>query len=188
MALARRELMLAVHRFRLRREDLEDCYSQATLELLVSARAGRSFATRAHIANAIELRFLSRVRDRRRAVSGRSPSQAAMESAIALHGEEAPIEIEDRRSEPERVLMLREELKRLQAHASRLTEDQRLVLACQLSLGMGCEEFCRIHRWSPEKYRKVAQRGRARLKSLMDQEQAVPARPSGSDRDPGTNL
>ncbi|MGO9487652.1 MAG: hypothetical protein ACLQBB_01335, partial [Solirubrobacteraceae bacterium] len=29
---------------RLRREDLEDCYSQATLELLVLARAGRPFS------------------------------------------------------------------------------------------------------------------------------------------------
>jgi hypothetical protein len=44
VASARRELLLAVHRFRLRREDLEDCYSQATLELLVASRSGKRFA------------------------------------------------------------------------------------------------------------------------------------------------
>jgi hypothetical protein len=42
---ARRELMLRVHRFRLCREDLEDCYSQATFELLASAKRGRAFAS-----------------------------------------------------------------------------------------------------------------------------------------------
>jgi hypothetical protein len=41
---AHRELMLRCHRFRLRREDLEDCYSQATLELMLRARRGRRFA------------------------------------------------------------------------------------------------------------------------------------------------
>jgi hypothetical protein len=43
VASARRALLLHVHRHRLRREDLEDCFSQATLELLVAAREGRIF-------------------------------------------------------------------------------------------------------------------------------------------------
>ena len=43
VARARRELLLRAHRFRLRREDLEDCYSQATLELVVRARRGGVF-------------------------------------------------------------------------------------------------------------------------------------------------
>jgi hypothetical protein len=44
VACARRELLLRVHRHRLRREDLEDCYSQATLELVTHARSGGGFA------------------------------------------------------------------------------------------------------------------------------------------------
>jgi DNA-directed RNA polymerase specialized sigma24 family protein len=188
VALARRELMLAVHRFRLRREDLEDCYSQATLELLLSARAGKSFASRAHIANAIELRFLSRIRDRRRALSGRSPMQAAMEGAVPLGGDELAIEIEDRRLEPDRVVIQRQELERLRANLLQLTPDQRLVLATQVALGMGCDEFCRLHSWTPEKYRKVAQRARARLRRLRALEDRVPSSTGGSDQEPGTHL
>ena len=41
VARARRELLLRAHRHRLRREDLEDCYSQATLELLADATEAR---------------------------------------------------------------------------------------------------------------------------------------------------
>jgi hypothetical protein len=44
VASAKRGLLLRVHRHRLRHEDLEDCYSQATLELIAHVRAGRSFA------------------------------------------------------------------------------------------------------------------------------------------------
>ena len=84
MARAKRELLLRVHRHRLRREDLEDCYSQATLELVAHARRGGRFASRLHLANVLEQRFLSRIRDRRRALSGRSPMQAALEAAMSL--------------------------------------------------------------------------------------------------------
>ena len=42
VAQARRAVLLRVHRHRLRKEDLEDCYSQATLELLAQARAGEA--------------------------------------------------------------------------------------------------------------------------------------------------
>ena len=45
MARARREVLLRAHRFRLRREDLEDCYSQATLELVAHTRSGGAFAS-----------------------------------------------------------------------------------------------------------------------------------------------
>ena len=44
VARAKRDVLLRAHRHRLRREDLEDCYSQATLELLTNARAGRRYA------------------------------------------------------------------------------------------------------------------------------------------------
>jgi hypothetical protein len=70
VANARRELLLHVHRFRLRREDLEDCYSQATLELMVRARAGVGFKSRAHLQNvaANYLRASGGASDVRRAI------------------------------------------------------------------------------------------------------------------------
>ncbi len=86
VAAAKREVLLRVHRHRLRREDLEDAYSQATLELISLARRGRGFAGRAHIGNALEQRFLARVQDRRRAIAGRSPIAAALEGADVVRG------------------------------------------------------------------------------------------------------
>jgi hypothetical protein len=44
VARAKRDVLLRAHRFRLRREDLEDCYSQATLELVAHVRSGGAFA------------------------------------------------------------------------------------------------------------------------------------------------
>jgi hypothetical protein len=166
VARAKREVLLRAHRHRLRREDLEDCYGAATLELLAHARKGRSdYASRRHIANVLELRFLARVRDRRRALAGRSPMQAALEAALPLGCErEAPIV--DRRAEVERQVLVRHELHRLRLVARELSSDQRLVLAHQL-LGGRCADFCGHYGWSAEKYRKVAQRARNRLRSLM---------------------
>jgi len=48
---SRREVLLRVHRRRLRFEDLEDCYSQATLELLIRSRRS-PFADEQHAVNA----------------------------------------------------------------------------------------------------------------------------------------
>jgi hypothetical protein len=45
VACERRELLLRAHRFRLRREDLEDCYGQATLELVARAKGGGAFSS-----------------------------------------------------------------------------------------------------------------------------------------------
>jgi len=135
---------------------------------MLRARRGASFLGRAHIANALELRFLSRIQDRRRALAGRSAIQAALEGATALGaGGDDRFGIVDLRSEPERMFLLRQELRRVEAAAGRLSEDQRLVLACQVGLEMGRAEFCSRFGWSPEKYRKVAQRARARLRHLM---------------------
>ncbi len=44
VASAKRGLLLRMHRHRLRREDLEDCFSQATLELITHVKAGGLFA------------------------------------------------------------------------------------------------------------------------------------------------
>ena len=168
VAAARRSLLLGVHRFRLRREDLEDCYGQATLELIKRARSGAAFASREHVANTLEQRFLSRVHDRRRALAGRSPMQAALESAVSLGplADEHHVDVVDRRAELEQLVLLRHELRRVRVLARSLSDDQRLVLASQLAQ-QDCADFCSRHGWSTEKYRKVAQRARARLKRLL---------------------
>lgn len=167
VARAKRDVLLRAHRFRLRREDLEDCYSQATLELVAHVRNGGAFAGRLHVANALELRFLSRVRDRRRALCGRSPMQAALETAAPLGGACAgDVEIVDERATVETLAMLRDDLRRIADLARQLTVDQRRALAAQVS-GESARAFCGRAGWTQDKYRKVAQRGRARLALLM---------------------
>jgi DNA-directed RNA polymerase specialized sigma24 family protein len=166
VAHAKREILLRAYRHQLRREDLEDCYSQATLELVAQARRGRSFADAVHLANTLELRYRSRIRDLRRALGGRSPIQAALAGARSLGGAEQPeIAIVDRRAELETLVFLRSDLRRVQRLVKELTYDQKLVLASQLQ-EVPSGDFCRRFGWSAEKYRKVAQRGRARLKRL----------------------
>jgi hypothetical protein len=189
IARARRELLLRAHRHRLRREDLEDCYGQATLELLAQAQKGATFSTRQHLANVLEQRFLSRVHDRRRALGGRSPMQAALETAMSIGGaEEEQIEIADARAELEKLVILRAELRRLGSLARELSPDQRLVLASQLDQ-VGRADFCRRYSWSPEKYRKVAQRARTRLRRLMaGEEPDVPPAAPLSEQGAGTHL
>ncbi|HTD08354.1 MAG TPA: hypothetical protein VK680_05645 [Solirubrobacteraceae bacterium] len=168
IARAKRELLLRVHHHRLRREDLEDCYSQATVELIANARTGSQFSSRLHLANVLEQRFLSRVQDRRRALAGRSPMQAALETSVPLGStEDTEIEIVDRRADPVQLTILRQELRNVQALARQLTSDQQLALVCEIGLQMERGEICRRFGWSEEKYRKVAQRARARLRQLM---------------------
>jgi DNA-directed RNA polymerase specialized sigma24 family protein len=185
VAQARRELLLRAHRHRLRKEDLEDCYSQATLELLAQARAQGvvAFTTRAHMANVLEQRFVSRIHDRRRALRGRSPAQAALDGALPLgNGGDGGIEVADVRAEIEQLVLLRMELRSLGRVMHDLTPDQRLVLTSRFDLGMDCVEFCHRFGWSKEKYRKVAQRARARLRELLAREEDFPQRsvPSGA--------
>jgi len=168
VALARRDLLLRVHSRRLGREDLEDCLSQATLELVARARGGATFAGTAHIANALEQKLVSRIHDRRRALAGRSPIEAAMSRAASLDEPAGAADrLADHLADVEERVAGRLELRRLREVADELTDDQRLVLACQLALNMECDEFCRRHGWSKEKFRKVAQRARARLASLV---------------------
>jgi DNA-directed RNA polymerase specialized sigma24 family protein len=187
VARARRELLLRVHRHRLRREDLEDCYSQAVLELVAHARRGGRFSSRLHLANVLEQRFLSRVGDRRRALSGRSPMQAALETALSLDCAEAQtVDVIDARAELETLVMLRQDLRRLRVLARELTPDQRLIIACQVGLQMSRGDFCERFGWSPEKYRKVAQRARARLRQLMAEDRDVPPAGAASEGETGT--
>jgi DNA-directed RNA polymerase specialized sigma24 family protein len=190
IATSRRELLLRAHRHRLRSEDLEDCYSQATLELVAQAKSRSRPMSNAHLANALEQRFVSRIRDRRRAIEGRSPTQAILESALALGGlgEGFHCGVPDPSPGTEELALLRLELGRVPQLARGLTADQRLVLACQISLQMGRAEFCRRFGWSPEKYRKVAQRARARLRRLRIEAIAVPPASRTSEKDTGTHL
>jgi DNA-directed RNA polymerase specialized sigma24 family protein len=188
---ARRDLLLGVHRHRLRREDLEDCYSQTSLELIAHARAGGVFASRAHIANAIELRFLSRIRDRRRALGGRSPLQAALEQAVPLGGSDTGdgcdvgVQVVDARACVEAQVAARDDLRAIGRALRGLSPDQRLVIASQLA-GESCETCCSRFGWSREKYRKVAQRARARLRSsIAARELAVPSRAQPSEQTAG---
>ena len=175
VAAAKREVLLRVHRHRLGFEDLEDCFSQATVELITRARArARAFVSDAHIANALEQRFLSRISDRRRAVSGRSPIQAASHAALRTvvdhegGGETSPVAaVADPVADITVRLAERHDVRRLRELAEELTADQRLVLACQVALDMDCQEFCARFGWSAEKFRKVAQRARARLRALV---------------------
>ena len=172
---AKRDVLLRVHRHRLGFEDLEDCFSQATLELITRARTrARAFVSEAHIANALEQRFMSRINDRRRAVSGRSPIQAATHVALRPvvdqegGGEASPIAaVADPVGDVATHVADRDDVRRLRELADELTADQRLVLACQVALDMECQEFCARFGWSAEKFRKVAQRGRARLRVLV---------------------
>jgi DNA-directed RNA polymerase specialized sigma24 family protein len=192
VARARHDLLMRAHRFRLRREDLEDAYSQATLELVAYARNGGRFASRQHLANIVEQRFLSRIHDRRRALSGRSPMQAALEGATSLDaGVEGSFDVIDARAELERLVILRQELQQIQAVAHELSYEQRLVIASQVALQMSCGEFCERYGWTAEKYRKVGQRARARLRRLMAPDEGgarVPSSLGWSDQKAGTNL
>jgi DNA-directed RNA polymerase specialized sigma24 family protein len=190
VARARRELLLRVHRQRLRREDLEDCYSQATLELLADARRGATYASRRDVETAIERRFVSRIQDRRRALSGRSPMQAALERSLSLAAmSEQELDVVDARAELETLVIMRLELRRLEALMRELTPDQRLILISQVAVGMPRAEFCRRYGWSPEKYRKVAQRARARLGRLMASDGPdVPGPRGRSEEGKGTHL
>jgi DNA-directed RNA polymerase specialized sigma24 family protein len=173
VASARREMLLRAHAFRLRRDDLEDCYSQATLELLAQADRRAAFASRRHIANTLELRFLARVHDRRRALSGRSPSQAAIEEAVSLGAsdDECAVAIVDRSAALEARVLLREKLRAIERCARQLTLDQRLALVSQLSGDAG-RTLCDRLGWSQEKYRKLAQRARVRLRKLVESDGA----------------
>lgn len=171
---AKRHALLNAHRHRLRRDDLEECLSQAALELVVRARQGVHFASDTHIARTLEQRFLSRINDRRRAIEGRSTAHAELEHAIGgglFDG--AQEQVADPRADVESLVLLRLELDRLARLAAQLSGDQRLVLRSQLC-GIECAEFCASVGWSPEKYRKVARRARVRLRMLAESDPGCP--------------
>ncbi len=173
VARAHRRALLRSHRHRLRADDLEDCFSQATLELLAAVAGGRRFTGRAHLANALAQRFSSRVDDRRRALNGRSALAAALERALPLGlNTERAHQIVDRGADIHPHIVRRFELERLLALTAELSADQRLVLAHQLA-NVTRADFCDRFGWTPAKYRKVAHRARARLRLLCEQDTSL---------------
>ena len=165
----RRERMLRIHRRRLRWEDLEDCYSQATLELVTRSRRS-PFESIDHVQNALEQKFLSRIEDKRRAIGGRSSIEAAIARAVPVDASEPGSgDLEDRRAAVEQQVLARIELSRVREVIADLTRDQQLVLASQVCVDMGVGEFCASYGWSVEKYRKVAQRARGKLRALVEE-------------------
>lgn len=157
-------------------EELEDCYSQAVLELLLAVRAGRVFSNHRHTANALHQRFDARIRDRRRALAGRSGIEAALSTALSLgHPEADGIEPADVRADVEQLVEDRWQLRLLTHAAEQLSADQRLVLRNQLTGELAPRELCRREGWTLESHRKLAQRARARLRRLLEC-------PDGGDR------
>lgn len=170
VAAEKREVLLRVYRRWLVHEDLEDCYSQATLELLMRARRTSGFEGDAHIANALEQKLRSRIHDRRRALAGRSAAESARANALRLGDREGGgVDVADPRARTEDVVAARLEFCRLMELARSLTRDQRLVLACELRLGYDTRELSRRLGWSQEKFRKVSQRGRSHLLRLAQE-------------------
>ena len=76
-------------------------------------------------------------------------------------------DIEDRAAAVERQVLARTELRVVREVMADLTRDQQLVLASQVLVDLEPAEFCRRYGWSVEKYRKVAQRARIRLRALV---------------------
>ena len=83
-AVALRPVLLRVHAAAARREDLEDIYSVAVIELLKRARRDPTLATVAHVRSSLRQKFESRILDHHRAVAGRSSAVAAGASACPL--------------------------------------------------------------------------------------------------------
>ena len=169
IAAARRGRLLRIYRRRLRWEDLEDCYSQATLELVARSRRA-PFASHQHVVNALEQKFASRIEDRRRAIGGRSGIESAIARALPVDSpEHGAGDIEDRMAGVEQQVLARTELRRLREVIADLSRDQQLVLASQVCVELSVAEFCARYGWSVEKYRKVAQRARGKLRVLVEE-------------------
>lgn len=169
VARAGREAFLRANGWRLSREELEDCYSQAVLELLLAVQAGRVFSSRHHIANALDQRVDARIRDRHRALAGRSGIEAALSRALPLGCAEAGgVELADVRADVEKLVQDRWQLRLLARAFERLSADQRLVLRNQLTGELAPRELCMREGWTLESHRKLAQRARARLRQLVE--------------------
>jgi hypothetical protein len=108
-------------------------------------------------------------------VGGRSPIEAALAHALPLAVCDSPeYSPAAEGCDVERIALVRHELRRIVELSRALTRDQRLVLASQLDSRHSPPAFCAEQGWTLEKYRKVAQRARARLTSLLAVDAACP--------------
>ena len=164
VALSGWQRLLRIHHHRLRRADLEDCLGQATLELLAAAARGQRFADTDAIRAALDKRFQSRIIDRQRALGGRSPISASLHHATPL--DTVTDAIGTTGGDPLARVLEREQLADLSRAIGQLTPDQQLVLRSQLNGHERPRQFCARHGWSIDKYRKTAQRARAKLRRL----------------------
>ena len=160
-ALALRKTLIRAYRSSASREDLEDLYSQAVLELLARAERDPTLTSPDHIRHALRQKFESRILDHHRAVAGRSPATHARARTRPLDDTlDQPVGDRDGLDQ----LIVHETLRELGAAIRELTPDQQLVLASQLN-GETPRECCGHTGWTIDKYRKTAQRARARLRA-----------------------
>lgn len=160
VAAGKRAVLLGSYEGRLEREELEDCLSQATFELIRGVRAGRCFEGAEHVANALELRFRSRIVDQYRARSAR-PAVVALDR----EGEEGLV-LEDPAPRFERGVEARFELARLRELVGELSADEQRVLALQAA-GVPRGEICARLGWKLERYRSTARRATQKLSCLV---------------------
>jgi hypothetical protein len=121
------------------------------------------------VENALEQKLTSRIEDRRRALSGRSPIESALAGAVQVDAPaaEGGRELVDPTAEVVSRVANADELRRIWEVMADLSEDQKLVLSAQSHLDLDCAAFCDRYGWTAEKYRKVAQRARAKLRVLV---------------------
>lgn len=164
---AQRARLLRRHAHRLRREDLDECLSQAALELVPRARR-EDADSEWRPALALEQRFLSRVIDRRRALAGRSQRGSIARAATGAGdaGLDEALGIADGRPAIDEQVVQRDELRRLLEVIEDLSDDQRLLAIHRLFGDGGPEALRRRQRWSVAKYEKTSSRARAALLAL----------------------
>jgi hypothetical protein len=122
--------LLAASRYAAPREDLEDIYAQSVLELLLRIRRDPTFTTRDHLANALRLRFQSRLSDRHRALAGRSPATRALGQAARLDDTDVAA-----RHDTEREVLGRERLRTLIVALRELPAAQRDAVLAERTVG-----------------------------------------------------
>jgi len=161
VAAERWPVLLRSYEGRLGRGELEDCLAQATFELVRAVRAGRRFAGAEHMANALELRFRSRIADQHRA-RGARPASVALDH----EGDSEGAVLEDPAPRFERGVEARLELGRLGELMRELSVDEQRVLVLQAA-GVPRGEICARLGWKLERYRSTARRATHKLSCLV---------------------
>jgi hypothetical protein len=153
--------LILAYRTKLREEEVEECISQAVVELLARARRGAGFASPLHASRALEQKVRSRVIDRLRAFSGRSPLLAELARSRSRDQTDRVGErLADPRLGVEELVCLRQLLGLIPEAARELTVSQRTALALEVA-GVPAVAWG----WSPGKRRKLCARGRIKLRA-----------------------